>query len=145
MGDHMTRRNFAFSAAIATAMLVAAPGLLSQTPGAAQSFAIIAGQSVTAASGATVSLINGDVGVSPGTAITGFPANATTVPPYGLHANDAAAVNAQAATLTLYNTLAAMAPGTAIGNELNNQILGPGTYSIGAANLAATGNLTLTG
>jgi uncharacterized repeat protein (TIGR01451 family) len=83
--------------------------------------------------------------VSPGTSITGFPANATTVPPFATHVNDGAAQNAQAATLALYNALAALGPGTAIGNELSNQILGPGTYSIGAANIAATGNLTLSG
>lgn len=142
----MNRMRLIAAAGVALVAHLAAPSLLhAQTVGAAQSFAIIAGQSVTAAAGATQSLINGDVGVSPGTSITGFPANATTVPPYATHANDAAAVNAQAATLALYNTLVALGPGTAIGDELSGQILGPGTYSIGAANLAATGNLTLSG
>lgn len=133
-------------AAVAVAALVGLPAIAhAQTVGAAQTFAIVGGTSVTAACGATQSLINGDVGVSPGTSITGFPACAATVPPFATHANDGAAIAAQAATLSLYNSLVALGPGTAIGNELGGQILGPGTYSIGAANIAATTNLTLSG
>lgn len=128
------------------AVLLATPqAAAAQTVGAAQSFAIVGGQSVTAAAGATQSLISGDVGVSPGTSITGFPANATTVPPFATHVNDGAAIAAQSATLALYNSLVAMAPGTPIGDELSGQVLGPGTYTLGAGNLAATGNLTLNG
>src|SRR5687768_14745791 len=139
-------RNLTCAAAVTFAALMAAPStVLGQTAGAASSFAVVGGQSVTAACGATTSLINGDVGVSPGTSITGFPACAITVPPYATHANDAAAINAQSAALTLYNTIAAMGAGTPIGDELSGQVLGPGTYSIGAANLAANGNLTLSG
>lgn len=142
----MNRRNFAAAAGVALAALVSAPSMaLAQTVGAAQSFAVVGGQSVTAACGATQTLITGDVGVAPGTSITGFPACAATVPPFSTHANDAAAIAAQAATLTLYNTLAAMGAGTPIGAELSGQVYGPGTYSIGAANLAANGNLTLSG
>jgi uncharacterized repeat protein (TIGR01451 family) len=134
------------AAAVALVASLAAPAPLdAQTIGAAQSFAVLGGTSVTAACGATQSLINGDVGVSPGTSITGFPACATTVPPFATHVNDGAAINAQAATLALYNELVALGAGTAIGNELGGQILGPGTYSIGAANIAATTNLTLSG
>ena len=131
--------------ACAAALLYGSASTHAQTTGAAQSFAILGGTSVTAAAGATQSLINGDVGVSPGTSITGFPANATTVPPYGVHANDAAAIAAQAATTSLYNSLAAMGAGTPIGNELGGEVYGPGTYSIGAANIAAGTNLTLSG
>jgi len=139
-------RNHMTLAAVAVAALVGLPAIAhAQTVGAAQSFAIVGGTSVTAACGATLSLINGDVGVSPGTTITGFPACAAAVPPFGLHANDAAAIAAQAATLSLYNSLVALGPGTAIVDELGGRILGPGTYSIGAANIAATTNLTLSG
>ena len=114
-----------------------------QSLGAAGSFAIVGGSAVSA--NGTGSVVNGDVGVSPGTAITGFPAAATTVPPYGTHANDSAAISAQAATLALYNSLAAAAPATPILAQLNSQILVPGTYSIGAADLASGGVLTLNG
>ncbi len=142
----MNRSNTSLAAiAVAAALLGGAGSAHAQTVGAAQSFAIVGGQSVTAACGATTSLISGDVGVSPGTSITGFPACATTVPPFATHANDGAAINAQAATLSLYNSLAAMGAGTAIGAELGGQVYGPGTYSIGAANIAANTNLTLSG
>jgi uncharacterized repeat protein (TIGR01451 family) len=114
-----------------------------QTVGAASSFAIVGGTTVTA--GGAISTVNGDVGVSPGTSVTGFPSPATTVPPYSVHSNDGAAINAQAATLALYNSLAALGPATPIPAQLNTQNLGPGTYSIGAADLAGGGTLTLTG
>jgi uncharacterized repeat protein (TIGR01451 family) len=139
------RKHLAAAAAVVLTLLAAPSAVGAQTVGAAQSFAVVGGQSVTAACGATQTLIAGDVGVSPGTSITGFPACATTVPPFSTHANDAAAVDAQAATLALYNSLVALGPGTAIGDELSGQVLGPGTYSIGAANLAANGTLTLSG
>jgi type VI secretion system secreted protein VgrG len=106
---------------------------------------------VTAAAGATVSLINGDVGVSPGTSITGFPAAATTVPPFTTHANDALAISGQASVSALYSTLASLPAGTPVGPELSNLNLGPGTFSIPAgATLSSpggplTGNLTLSG
>lgn len=142
----MTWKQVCGTALLAAAAVAGSPSrLCAQTVGAAQSFAVLGGQSVTAAAGATQSLITGDVGVSPGTSITGFPANAMTVPPFSTHANDGAAVGAQSATTSLYNSLAALGAGTAIGNELSGQVLGPGTYSIGAANIAANGNLTLSG
>src|ERR1700687_5465470 len=68
------------------------PGL-AQTVGSAQSFAILGGQSVTA--NGMGSLITGDVGVSPGTSITGFPGSAMTVPPFTTHSNDGPATAAQ--------------------------------------------------
>ena len=139
------------SAAVAAVGVMGVPTMaMSQTIGAAQSFAIVGGQTVTAAAGATQSAINGDVGVSPGTSITGFPAFAATLAPFSTHSNDGAAQGAQAATLSLYNTIAALGAGTALAPELSNQVIGPGTYSIGAANLASpggavSGNFTLSG
>ena len=144
-------RRLRFVAGVGWAVLLCTPAIVrAQTVGAAGSFAVVGGQSVTAAAGATQSVVNGDVGVSPGTSITGFPAFATTTPPFATHSNDGAAQSAQAATLSLYNTIVALGPGTAIGPELSNQVIGPGTYSIGAANLASpggavSGNLTLSG
>ena len=143
----MNRRRLGFVAGVTCTVLLSAPSAArAQTVGAAASFAVVGGQSVTAAAGATQSVINGDVGVSPGTSITGFPAFAMTTPPYATHSNDGAAQNAQAATLALYNALVALSPVTsALLPELSGQNIGPGTYTIGAANLAGPGTLTLTG
>src|SRR6202171_2642990 len=93
------------SAGFAALLLVCAPAL-AQSLGAAQSFAILGGSAVNA--NGTGSLVNGDVGVSPGSSITGFPAQANVVPPFSFaHSADGPANNARASTLTLYNFLAA--------------------------------------
>jgi hypothetical protein len=115
-----------------------------QSLGAAQSFAVVGGSTVTAAG--TGSFITGDVGVSPGTSITGFPAQATVVPPYGTHGNDAAAIAAQGSTGALYTTLMNTGGATLIGAELGGAMLGPGVYSFSStANIAAGTALTLSG
>jgi len=99
---------------------------------------------VTAAGTGTV--INGDVGVSPGTSITGFPAGAVVVPPFSTHVNDGAAIAAQTSATALYNTLAALGSGTVLGPELGGLTLTPGTYSFSStANIASGTTLTLTG
>jgi hypothetical protein len=114
-----------------------------QSLGAAQSFAIVGGSAVTA--GGTGSVIDGNVGVSPGTSITGFPAEATIVPPFSTHPNDAAAIMAQASTTALYTALGT-GVATPIGAELAGANLGPGIYSFStAADLASGSTLTLSG
>ena len=126
------------------ALVLTAGPLAAQSPGTAQSFAILGGSAVSA-NGASSS-INGDVGVSPGSAITGFPSPANVVPPFSFaHASDGPANSARAATLTLYNALAAAGGAIPILPGLNGQSLGPGTYSTGAALLVSGGTLTLTG
>ncbi len=130
------------SAGFAAFALISAPAL-AQSVGAAQSFAILGGSSVNA--NGPLSTINGDVGVSPGTSITGFPASATVTPPFSIHNNDGPAINARAATLTLYNSLVAMGGAIPILPGLNGQTLGPGTYTTGAALLVTGGTLTLSG
>src|SRR5579862_3437257 len=132
-------------ATLAFAALLLVSGLApAQSLGAAQSFAILGGSAVNA-NGAGSS-VNGDVGVSPGSSITGFPAEANVVPPFSFaHSADGPANNARASTLTLYNFLAAAGGATPIISGLDGQNLGPGTYTIGAALLVAGGTLTLNG
>src|SRR6185295_15553894 len=87
-----------------------------------------------------------DVGVSPGTAITGFPASATVVLPFATHSNDTSAIAAQAAVSTLYPDLVATGPCSPLAAQLNGVTVTPGTYCFAAAaDLAATGTLTLDG
>jgi len=68
--------------------------------GTAGSFGVLAGSTVTN-TGSTV--INGDVGVSPGSAITGFPPGIVTGT---IHAADAVAGQAQIDNTNAYNVLA---------------------------------------
>lgn len=126
------------------ALLCSPSVVLGQSLGAAQNFAIVGGSQVTAAGTGTV--ITGNVGVSPGTSITGFPASATIVPPYTTHANDAEAIAAQAAVTALFTSLSTDGgSATTIPDQLAGHNYGPGVYSLGAANLASGGVLTLTG
>src|SRR5476649_1526988 len=117
----------AWSVQLAWAQLAPPPSV-----GPAQSFAVKGGSSVSAATlGPVETVINGDVGVSTGTSITGFPP-AITAPPFVVHlANDPATVLANAAILSLYNDLAARSGATPIGTVLAGQSFGPGIYSIG--------------
>ncbi len=106
--------------------------------GTADSFAVLGGSTVT---NTGPSVINGDLGVSPGTAITGF-----TGPPAGtvngtIHSADAVAAQAQLDTTTAYNDAAGRTPFTAVATELGGRTLQPGVYR--NATLGITGTLTL--
>jgi Ice-binding-like/Subtilase family len=88
---------------------------------------------------------NADLGVSPGTAVTGFPAG--KIPGGTLHSADALAAQAQADTTTAYNSLTALA--CPIGNDLTGQDLGGKTLTAGvycfSSSAQLTGTLTLDG
>ncbi|MGS0688008.1 ice-binding family protein [Nakamurella sp. GG22] len=118
-----------------------APFTVSPPPtlGAAQSFSVLAGTAVVNVGAATT--VSGDVGVSTGVSITGFPAGSVGG---DSHVNDAAAVAAQAALLAANDTLTALPPTRAIGGDLNGLTFLPGVYYSGAA-LALTGTVTLDG
>jgi len=113
--------------------------------GSSQSFAVLGATTVTN-SGATI--VKGDLGVSPGTAVTGFPPG--TLSGGTIHANDATAVSAHADAVTAYDALGAETCGT----NLNGSILGtsagavtltPGVYCFVATSAQLTGTLTLNG
>lgn len=107
--------------------------------GDAASFAVLGGTEVTNVGLTTVS---GDVGVSPGTLVSGFPPGVVTNG--NIHINDGPAAAAQAATTTAYLDAAGRPPGTVIVNDtLGGLDLVPGVYDGGALDL--TGNLILRG
>jgi uncharacterized repeat protein (TIGR01451 family) len=130
------------------ALLCGSSPAWAQTVGNAQSFAIMGGSAVNA--NGTGSVIDGDVGVAPaaGTFITGFPANATVVPPFSVRGNDSSAIAARASITALYSTLGSTAQSVPdLLPELSGVSLGPGVYHFAAqATLSSsgTGNLTLT-
>ena len=114
--------------------------------GTADNFAVLAGTTVTN-TGPTV--VNGDLGVSPATACTGFPAPCTG-PPDGtvngtIHAGDAVAAQAQLDLTDAYNNAAGQPTTATIATELGGQTLGPGVYDSAAGDFAITGTLTLDG
>ena len=105
---------------------------------AADSFAVLAGQTVT---NAGFSTINGDLGVSPGTALTGFPPGTVNGT---IHAGDPAAAAAQADLTTAYNDAAGRTPPIALPADAGGMTLAPGVHKSGAA-LGLTGTVTLDG
>jgi type VI secretion system secreted protein VgrG len=105
--------------------------------GTATSFAVLAGQTVT---NTGPSVISGDLGVSPGTAITGFPPGVITGGTR--HAGDAVALQAQSDLTTAFNDAAGRTPPTAVPADLGGLTLAPGVYKAPSA-LGLTGTVTL--
>jgi type VI secretion system secreted protein VgrG len=109
------------------------------TLGNATPFAVLAGSAVTNTGS---SVIDGDVGVSPGTSITGFPPGSVT-PPGTINDKNAAANQAQIDLTTAYNALAGLSPtSTLTGTNLGGLTLTPGVYFF-ATSAQLTGTLTL--
>ncbi|HVG23887.1 MAG TPA: ice-binding family protein [Thermoanaerobaculia bacterium] len=127
------------SLAAALLLLVAAmPAAAQISLGTAQSFGVLGGSTVTNTGATTV---NGNVGVSPGTAVTGFPPG--IVVGGAIHNNDAVAVQAQNDLTTAYNNIAST-PCTAdlTGQDLGGLTLTPGVYCF-SSTAQLTGALTL--
>ncbi len=129
--------------AAAIALLCGASTVLAQTApslGAADSFAVLAGSTVTNTGS---SVVTGDRGVSPGSAITGFPPGLVTGG--ATDAGGASANNAQNSVTTAANALLAQACTTNFGpgnQDLGGQTLTPGVYCF-ASSASITGTLTL--
>src|SRR6476646_2505961 len=105
-------------------------------------FGVLAGSTVTN-SGPTVVL--GNLGVSPGTAITGF----TGIAPGGpglvsgaIHSADAFAALAQSQLTTAYNAAAGAASTATVAGDLGGLTLFPGVYT-SSSTLGITGTVTL--
>ena len=131
------------SLALALPVLVCASPALAQNVslGTAANFGVLAGSAVTN-TGPTV--VTGNVGVSPGTSITGFPPGSIAPGSGFLHSADSVALQAQSDLTTAYNDAATRVCGTPIaGGVLGGLVLTPGVYCMGAADL--TGTLTLNG
>ena len=127
------------------ALLCGSSPAWAQTMGNAQSFAIMGG--TTVAANGIGSLITGDVGIAPaaGSFITGFPANATVVPPFSVRGNDPTAIAARASIVALNTSLISATPtGPNSLPELGGASFGPGIYNFGAQATLSAGNLTLT-
>jgi hypothetical protein len=105
--------------------------------GTAIDFAVLAGTTVT---NTGLTTINGDLGVSPGTAVTGFPPghmNGT------IHSNDALAVQAQSDLVIAYNDAAGRTTTDTVPVELGGTTKTTGVYGSAAGTFGITGTLTL--
>jgi len=122
------------------ALLYPSPALAQVAPsmGQAGSFAVLGGSTVSNTGSST---IIGEVGVSPGTVVGGFPPGIVTGGT--IHLNDGVAIQAQSDLTTAYNALAGQAFNTDLsGQDLGGLTLTAGVYSFSTA-AQLTGILTL--
>lgn len=111
------------------------------TLGTAGAFAVLAGSTATN-TGPTI--LVGDLGVSPGSAVTGFPPGIVTGGT--IHTADAVALQAQNNVTTAYNDLAGQACTEDLtGQDLGGMTLIPGVYCFPNTSAGLTGVLTLDG
>ena len=128
-GDRSPNQSGSASAAAAAAT---APPM-----GTEQAFAVLGGSTVTNTGS---SVVTGNLGLSPGTAITGFPPGILTGV---MHAADAEALQAQTDTTTAYLDLAGQTCTSDLsGQDLGGKTLAPGVYCF-SSSAQLTGALTL--
>jgi len=119
------------AAVLATSAQAASVGL-----GTTDSFSVLGGSTVTNTGPSTLA---GDLGVSPGTAVTGFPPGTVGGT---IHANDAVARQAQADLVTAYNDAARRRSTATVSGDLAGRTLSSGVYT-SASSLGLSGDLTL--
>lgn len=135
----MKRNGIGLAVIVIAAFLFSTSPALAQIPlGTSGSFAVLGGSTVT---NTGASVITGNLGVSPGSSVTGFPPG--IVAGGTIHAADGVAAQAQNDLTTAYNTAAGMPCGTDLtGQNLGGLTLTPGVYCF-TTSAALTGTLTL--
>ena len=104
----------------------------------ADGFAVLAGSTITNTGN---SVISGDVGLHPGTAVIGFPPGVVNG---SMHVTDAVAEQAKADLVTAYNDAAGRPLSATSPPDIGGQTLTAGVYKTGSVpSLGLTGNLTL--
>ena len=105
--------------------------------GTASTFAVLAGSTVT---NTGLTKVTGDLGVSAGSAVTGFPPGTVSGT---IHAADPAAAQAQSDLTVAYNDAAGRTTGViSVSGDLTGLTLAPGLYK-STSSLAVSGALTL--
>lgn len=105
--------------------------------GTAGNFAVLAGETITNTGPTT---ITGDVGLHPGSSVTGF--DSVTLNG-ALHVADAVAQQAKVDLVTAYDQAAGSGPATTVATELGGQTLTAGAYNSASGTFEITGTLTL--
>lgn len=133
LGDNKARKVYSVLMSLLSPLSTAIPTNL----GSASTYAVLAGSTIT---NTGLSVITGDIGVSPGTAIVGFPPGTVTGTQ---HSNDAAAAQAQLDVTVAYNDLAARPMTSDLsGQNLGGLTLLPGVYRF-SSSAQLTGTLVL--
>jgi len=104
-------------------------------------FELLAYGSITAAGAVGTTISGGDMGLSPGTAVTGFPPAVLTSPGV-MYLTDPIAAQAQLDLTTAYNQVALLPGAAPLPADISGDILPPGLYST-TGTLAFATNITL--
>ncbi len=128
--------NFVWSFTTATTACSASPVPL----GSAGNFKILAGSTVTNTGPTTIA--GGDLGLSPGSAVTGFPPG-TLIPPAVMHVTDSIAAQAQLDLTTAYNYAAGLPGGAVLPGDMSGLTFTPGLYKTSSTVMLSAGNVTL--
>lgn len=105
--------------------------------GTATSFGVLAGTAVT---NAGITLVTADLGLHPGSAVTGFPPGVVTGT---THIGDAVADQAKQDLVTAYDDAAGRSGAMSVSGDIGGQTLTPGVYNATSSLEITSGNLTL--
>src|SRR5213593_4358964 len=123
----------AFLLCVMVSLFLTAITAAAQTPvslGTATSYAVVAGSTIT---NTGPSVVTGNLGLSPGTAVTGFPPGSVNAPGTTQAAN-AVALQAQSDVTIAYNNLAGQAStSNKTGQDLGGQTLVAGVYTFSSS------------
>ena len=109
--------------------------------GSAADFAVLAGSTITNTGFPTFTAVTGGLGLSPGTAVTGFPPGTVNGT---IHAGDPAAEQAQIDLTTAFNDAARRSGGVvSVSGNLGGMTLTPGLYKSTSSLEISSGDLTL--
>jgi hypothetical protein len=108
--------------------------------GTAANFVVLAGSTVTNTGPTIISL--GDLGLSPGSAVTGFPPGTLTSPAV-MHVTDPTAAQAQLDLTTAYNYAAGLPGGAVLAGDMSGLTFTPGLYKTSSTVMLSSGNVTL--
>ena len=132
------------SGLIAVVLLISTSVVASAAPtnvdlATATPFAVLAGSTITNTGPSTIA---GSIGLSPGSAVTGFPPGIVTAGT--THAADAVALQAKTDLTAAYVDAAARTPFTTTTSDLAGDNLAPGVYKA-TSSMSLTGSVTLNG
>jgi Ice-binding-like/Bacterial Ig-like domain len=108
--------------------------------GSVANFDAIAGSTVTNTGPTTIA--GGDLGLSPGSAVTGFPPG-TLIAPAVMHVTDPTAAQAQLDLTVAYNYAEGLLGGAVLPGDLSGLTFTPGLYKNSSTVMLSAGNVTL--
>jgi hypothetical protein len=108
--------------------------------GSAANFEVLGASTVTN-TGPTI-IIGGDLGLSPGSSVTGFPPG-TLISPGVIHLTDPVAAQAQLDLSIAYNYIAGLTGAALLPGDMSGLTLTPGLYKTASTVMLSGGNVTL--